>query len=80
LELSYAPLFSSAEDPVNISGMVTDNILKGTVKFFHRHDMATLPKDISVTLLDTRSPKEFEEGHINGFINIPLDDLRMRYV
>ena len=41
-------------------------------------DAASLPRDGSVTLLDTRTPGEFRRGHIEGFINIPVDDLRDR--
>lgn len=38
--------------------------------------MADLPRDGSITLLDVRTPGEFQNGHIDGFINIPVDDLR----
>ena len=41
--------------------------------------MASLPRDGSVTLLDVRTPSEREAGHIEGFIHIPLDELRQRY-
>ena len=32
----------------------------------------------SMTLLDTRTQAEFAQGHIDGFVNIPVDDLRQR--
>lgn len=78
LELCYAPPFGSAKDPVNMAGYVIENILTGKVKIFHWHDVQNLPRDGSVTLLDTRTPIEYENGHIDGFINIPLDALRQR--
>ena len=34
-----------------------------------------LIKEKKVTLLDVRSPMEFEENHISGAINIPLDTI-----
>ena len=76
LELAYAPPYSSAKDPVNMAGFVIENLLNGTVKSFHWHDVKNLPRDGSVTLLDTRTKIEYENGHIDGFINIPLDSLR----
>lgn len=78
LELCYAPPFSSAKDPVNMVGFVIENLITGKVKNFHWHDVATLPRDSSVTLLDTRTAGEYEQSHIDGFINIPLDSLRSR--
>jgi len=35
-----------------------------------------LPRDGSVTLLDVRTAIEYENGHMEGFVNLPLDDLR----
>ncbi len=78
LELCYAPPYGSAKDPVNMVGFVIENLLKGQVRQFHWHDVAALPRDGSVTLLDTRTAMEYENGHIDGFINIPLDSLRAR--
>ncbi|HHW46173.1 MAG TPA: FAD-dependent oxidoreductase [Clostridiales bacterium] len=78
LELCYAPPFGSAKDPVNMAGYVIENILTNKVKNFHWHDIEKLPKDGSVTLLDTRTRFEYNKGHIEGFINIPLDELRDR--
>ena len=76
LELCYAPPYSSAKDPVNMAGFAIENVLTGKVKNFHWHDVDSLPRDGSVTLLDVRNPNEFSQGHIDGFINIPLDSLR----
>ena len=77
LDLAYAPPYSSAKDPVNMAGFMIDNISKG-LKQWHLEDAAKLPKDGSVTLLDTRTIGEFSRGHIDGFKNIPVDELRER--
>lgn len=76
LEFCYAPPFGSAKDPVNFVGFVIENILTGKMKQFHWHDIAALPRDGSVTLLDVRSAEEFGQGHIDGFTHIPVDNLR----
>lgn len=78
LELAYAPPFSSAKDPVNMAGFMIDNIFKGILKQWHLEDVDSLPRDGSVTLLDTRTEGEFAKGHIDGFKNIPVDELRER--
>lgn len=77
LDLAYAPPYSSAKDPVNIAGYMIDNIKNGVLKQWHISDLDTL-RDKCVTLLDTRTEAEFAAGHIQGFINIPVDDLRSR--
>ncbi|MBQ7865376.1 MAG: hypothetical protein IJ350_03325 [Clostridia bacterium] len=41
-------------------------------------DAAKLPRDGSVTLLDTRTVGEFAHGYIEGFQNISVDELRDR--
>lgn len=78
LDLAYAPPYSSAKDPVNMAGFLIENVLHGLLKQFFYEDVAGLPKDGSVTLLDVRTPEEFGMGHINGFCNIPVDELRQR--
>ena len=77
LDLAYAPPYSSAKDPVNMAGFMIDNISKG-LKQWHLSDAAKLPRDGSVTLLDTRTAGEYHRGHIDGFQNIPVDELRER--
>lgn len=76
LELCYAPPFGSAKDPVNMLGFVAENIVTGKIKQFFWHDVESLPRDGSVTLLDVRTATEVQRGKIDGFINIPLDSLR----
>ena len=78
LDLAYAPPYSFAKDPVNMAGFMIDNISDGLLKQFHLEDIETLPRDGSVTLLDVRTKGEYERGHIDGFVNIPVDELRER--
>ena len=78
LDLAYAPPYSSAKDPVNMAGFMIENISKGIVKQFYLEDVPKLLGDESVTLLDVRTAEEYSRGHIDGFINIPVDHLRER--
>ena len=78
LDLAYAPPYSSAKDPVNMAGYIIENIKNGIVKQWYYEDDETLPRDGSVTLLDTRTVQEYSKGHVNGFVNIPVDELRER--
>ena len=78
LDLAYAPPYSSAKDPVNMAGFVAENIKNGVVKQFYYEDISALREREDVILLDTRTPFEYIRGRADGFINIPLDDLRER--
>lgn len=78
LDLAYAPPYSSAKDPVNMAGFIAENVKNGVVKQWYCEDDETLPRDGSVTLLDTRTPGEYAMGHAEGFVNIPVDELRER--
>lgn len=77
LEHAYAPPFSSAKDPVNLAGMVAENILTGVSKVIHWKDIAGLNPETSV-LIDVRTPMEFGLGSIAGAINLSVDELRGR--
>ena len=75
LELSYAPPFSSAKDPVNMVGYVAENILTGKSE-------VVLPRDVDsrnrekVVVLDVRTAVERENGLIDGSIHIDVNELR----
>lgn len=77
LDLAYAPPYSSAKDPVNMAGFMIENIETGKVKQFFIEDLPKLSGSGS-TLLDVRTPHEYACGHVDGFINIPVDSLRER--
>ena len=78
LDLAYAPPYASAKDPVNMAGFMIDNIKNGDLRQWFVEEADALPRDGSVTLLDTRTPGEYARGHVDGFINIPVDNLRER--
>ena len=78
LDLAYAPPYSSAKDPVNMAGFMIDNLARGQLKQWHLADEEKLPRDGSVILLDTRTAAEYNRGHMAGFRNIPVDELRER--
>ena len=78
LDLAYAPPYSSAKDPVNMAGFMIENLSHGLVEQFFPEDVDALPRDGSVTLLDVRTPGEYADGHAEGFVNLPVDDLRER--
>ena len=77
LELSYAPPFSSAKDPVNMAGFVAQNVLEGRSHIATWNDVKEMnPEDY--ILVDVRSEEEYNNGHVEGAINIPVDSLRDR--
>ena len=78
LDLAYAPPYSSAKDPVNMAGFMVENLARGVVKQFRVEDVKDLPRDGGAVLLDVRTPQEFGRGHVAGFQNIPVDELRDR--
>ena len=75
LELCYAPPFSSAKDPVNMAGYVAENVLAGRVETFTYEELDNYDKE-STQLLDVRSELEFQNGHLEGAVNISVDNLR----
>ncbi len=72
LELSYAPPYNSAKDPVNFLGMTAQNILRKLTEPVYAD---ALPEGI---LLDVRESAEFGAGTVPGAVNIPLGQLRSR--
>ncbi len=77
LELTYAPQYSSAKDPVNMAGFVAANYLRGDLKLWQWHDVDKA-KENGAILLDVRTVKEYRKKTIQGAINIPVDELRHR--
>ncbi|ANF97139.1 FAD-dependent oxidoreductase [Paenibacillus bovis] len=77
LELSYAPPYSSAKDPVNMAGYAAQNIINGHVQTFTYGDIASIDTGQSL-LVDVRTSIEHQNGHIPGSISVPVDELRAR--
>ena len=77
LELSYAPPYSSAKDPVNMAGYVATNILEGELEHVQWHEIDKIIEEGGL-LIDVREQVEREFGFIEGSINISLNQLRNR--
>ena len=75
-ELSYAPPFGSAKDPINMIGYMIENIKNGLVKQFFSEDIENIKNDLTKMLVDVRTREEFADYHIENSINIPIDELR----
>jgi rhodanese-related sulfurtransferase len=74
-ELCYAPQYGAAKDPVNLAGMIAQNVLAGDMPLAEWRDVARG----EALLLDVREPDEFAGGHVPGALNVPLSQLRERY-
>ncbi|MBT8340663.1 MAG: FAD-dependent oxidoreductase, partial [Desulfatitalea sp.] len=73
-ELCYAPQFGSAKDPINMAGMIAANVLRGDARLAHWE----MVQNTDALLLDVRDPMEYARDHLEGAINIALDELRNR--
>ncbi len=75
LELAYAPQFGSAKDPINMLGFVAENLRDGVATSIQWHE---LPDAMAAgaTVIDVRTPGEYAAGHIEGAVNIPVDEMR----
>jgi NADPH-dependent 2,4-dienoyl-CoA reductase/sulfur reductase-like enzyme/peroxiredoxin family protein/TusA-related sulfurtransferase/rhodanese-related sulfurtransferase len=74
LELSYAPPYGSAKDPINIVGYAASNLLRGDYKQISLAEVAEASKD--ALLVDARTPMEYQIEHMEGAVNIPFVTLR----
>jgi rhodanese-related sulfurtransferase len=74
-QLCYAPQYGAAKDPVNLAGMLAENVLNGDMPLAEWRQLGTN----DALLLDTREPGEFDAGHIPGSINLPLSEMRSRF-
>nr|WP_197736999.1 FAD-dependent oxidoreductase [Rhodococcus rhodnii] len=77
LELAYAPQFGSAKDPVNMLGMIADNLAQGVTETVQWHEVED---EIlaGTAVVDVRTPEEFASGSLPKAVNVPLDELRER--
>lgn len=78
LELAYAPPFGSAKDPVNMLGYIAENLLSGLEENVQWYELDEYRAE-GMAMIDVRSAAEFARGSIPGTVNIPLDELRLRF-
>ena len=74
LELSYAPQFASAKDPVNMVGYVNDNRARGEASV-QWHEVDSWLRQ-GWQLIDVRTEGEYTRGAIPGSRLMTLDQLR----
>ena len=55
LDLSYSPPYGQAKDPVNLAGMVGENVLNQTLRLWYAEDLDAVREQ--ALLLDARSAK-----------------------
>lgn len=77
LELSYAPPYSSAKDPVNMIGYIAQNIVWDGIETVQWYEIDEIVQKGGF-LLDVRGPRGFQQGNIPGAYHIPLPELRNR--
>ena len=80
LDLAYSPPYGSAKDPINMLGMVGDNVQTGQLKLWQANEAAGLVASGEALILDVRSSSEFASGHLSGALNIAHTELRDRLV
>ncbi len=76
LDLAYAPPYSSAKGPEIMAGMVASNVLRGEGKTVTPFELDAFLRDSGAELIDIRTQKEWDAGHIPGARHVPLDSLR----
>lgn len=76
LDLAYAPPYGSAKDPVNMVGMLGENVLNGTLRLWYADDLDAVRE--RALILDVRTAEEYASGHVPGAPNIPHTELRAR--
>jgi rhodanese-related sulfurtransferase len=77
LDLAYAPPYSSANDPVNLAGMIAENDLSGFAPLVTAAGLKIeLAGPTPPQVVDVRSAGEWRRGHLEGALHLPVDDLR----
>ena len=76
LDLAYAPPYGSAKDPVNMVGMVGENVRSGALRLWYAQDVDAVAE--TALILDVRTPAELSTGHLPGALAIPHTALRGR--
>lgn len=76
LDLAYSPPYGQAKDAVNLTGMVGENVLNGTLSLWYAEDLDEVRA--SALVLDVRRADEWATGHVPGALHIPHTELRER--
>ncbi|WP_281653187.1 FAD-dependent oxidoreductase [Microbacterium aurum] len=76
LDLAYSPPYGQAKDPVNLAGMVGENVLTGTLRLWYPEDLDEAREN--ALILDVRTPAEYATGFVPSSVNVPHTELRDR--
>ena len=79
LDLAYAPPYSSAKDVVIEGGMIAANQVRGEMDYASHLKLPEYLADPDTIVLDCRSRAEWDMGHVEGAVHLPVDELRERY-
>ncbi|MFT3714527.1 MAG: FAD-dependent oxidoreductase [Gordonia sp. (in: high G+C Gram-positive bacteria)] len=74
LDLAYAPPFGSAKDPVNLAGMIAENVLDGSLTLWYADQL----DEPGYFILDVRSRAEYDRDHLDGAYPVPHTEVRGR--
>ncbi|MED4017805.1 FAD-dependent oxidoreductase [Sutcliffiella cohnii] len=77
LELTYSPMLGTAKDVVNHAALVGLNVLHGSYKEVKVSQVRELVEN-SAFIIDAREKNEYNDGHFNNAVNIPLSEFRQR--
>lgn len=79
LDLSYAPPYSSANDPFQMATFAAQNDLSGFSPFISPAEALKLFNDKGGTVfIDVRTYGDYLKGHLEGSVHLPIDELRDR--
>jgi rhodanese-related sulfurtransferase len=76
LDLAYSPPYGQAKDAVNLTGMVGENVLNGSLTLWYANDLDTVLE--TALVLDVRRDDEWVTGHLPEALHIPHTELRER--
>lgn len=76
LDLSYAPPFGAAKDPINLLGYAAENVLNGTLTLWHASELDA--ERASSLLLDVRRDDEVAKLRHPDALHVPHTQLRAR--
>ncbi|MCH4249861.1 MAG: FAD-dependent oxidoreductase [Microbacteriaceae bacterium] len=73
-DLAYSPPYGQAKDPINLLGMVGENVRTGQLRLWYAEQL----DDMAAThlILDVRSRAEYAQIHLQGSLNIPHTEIR----
>lgn len=80
LDLTYAPPYNSANDPINMAAFAAQNDLSGYSPSLSALEAAERIAKGSALLVDVRTYGEYSKGSIEASVHLPADEIRDRMV